>query len=82
MDRILDELENSAAPPVPASISFRTTNVAHSMIPSSMSQKTSQPETVASSEHPQGEIQIQLQQQHHQQQPQQQQHQQQQQQQQ
>lgn len=45
MDRIVDELENSATPPVPASISFRTSNPAHSMIPSSMNQKASHAET-------------------------------------
>lgn len=59
MDRIVDELENSAAPPVPASISFRTSNPAHSMIPSSMNQKTSHAE--ATSHAPQS-IDVQLQQ--------------------
>lgn len=44
MDRIVDELENSATPSVPASISFRTSNPAHSMIPSSMAQKSSHSE--------------------------------------
>lgn len=61
MARFVDELENSAAPPVPASISFRTTNAAHPMIPTSMAQKTSQAET-ASSENPQQYVEPQLQQ--------------------
>ena len=58
MDRIVDELENSATPPVPASISFRTSNPAHSMIPSSMNQKSSHAE--ASSNAPQSiDVQVQ-----------------------
>lgn len=59
MDRILDELENLAPPPVPASISFRTTNAAHSMIPASMAQKASQASETSSIDHQQhGEIEV------------------------